>query len=465
MDNTQKSLIKRYKEGLACGKVPYFDAEEFEEIILYYEEKEKLTEAEEAIDHALVFHRHDDNILAHKAKILLTFEKDEEAKTLLDSLSDSSDFVLLVKAEYWLTMDELENALIYLEKVMTMFHDDPYTYLDLSDLLSSYDEVELAIEHLHKGLKLFPENELLLRELSLLNEQALQWKENIAILNKLIDIDPYSVTYWVSLANNYNALKEYDKAREACEFALSINSKSADANLALSELYYKSDNYEEAEKIFLKLVELNSHTEVAAMLTLAADCNIKMNKFDRAVSLLSKAISENSTFPYAYYTMATIFYFENNYSDALDFVNKTIELDPACTEALFLKGELFRLDGQDQLASVWFREAITKDPNKVFILKPLLKDILTSNDYPKIKEECISLLEEFPEVHIFNVILLSHAIKAIDNETTEEYMLIVRNFSYPEIEINEWTNEMTAAFMKEVCATEEQYTQLLRDNF
>ncbi|MGI6879982.1 tetratricopeptide repeat protein [Bacteroides sp. KG121] len=70
--------------------------------------------------------------------------------------------------------------------------------------------------------------------------------EAIACFNKLIDMNPYSASYWLGLARCYFEQQIFDKAIEACDYAIVIDDEFADAYAVKGHAFFQLGNEESA---------------------------------------------------------------------------------------------------------------------------------------------------------------------------------------------------------------------------
>ncbi|MDR2192035.1 MAG: tetratricopeptide repeat protein, partial [Endomicrobium sp.] len=117
-----------------------------------------------------------------------------------------------------------------------------------------------------------------------------EFKKSEKILLKAVDKDPlnHEVLYLLSL--NYIDWKKYGKAVEYLNKTTELSPSFADAYFFLGSAYDKNGDFENAEKAFLKVLELNTeHTRTLNYLGYSyADKNINL---DEAEKMLNKALS------------------------------------------------------------------------------------------------------------------------------------------------------------------------------
>ena len=148
-----------------------------------------------------------------KANILLGEGKTDEAEQLLDSIEDK---------------DELANIV-----------DIAYMYIDMG-------YPDKALSWLNKGLNSYSEEEAFLAATAdCFHAQGLNQKAE-TFYNKLIDKNPYSAPYWFGLARCYFEQQLFDKAIEACDYAIVADEEFAEAYIMKGHAFYQLGNEESA---------------------------------------------------------------------------------------------------------------------------------------------------------------------------------------------------------------------------
>lgn len=148
-----------------------------------------------------------------KANILLGEGKIDEAEQLLDSIEDKEDLANIV--------------------------DVSYMYIDMG-------YPDKAVPWLTRGLEKYAEEEEYLAVTAdCFLAQGLKDKAEM-FYNKLIDKNPYSAPYWFGLARCYFEQQLFDKAIEACDYAIVSDEEFADAYMMKGHAFYQLGNEESA---------------------------------------------------------------------------------------------------------------------------------------------------------------------------------------------------------------------------
>jgi tetratricopeptide (TPR) repeat protein len=110
------------------------------------------------------------------------------------------------------------------------------------------NRLEDGVAGLESALKIFPDYYLALERLGLIYVTQQEYEKAAGVFSKAVVVNPRSFNGWYGLSVSHYALKQSDAAVEAAQKAVTLNSNSADALLALGVSLRQSKRYEEAEK-------------------------------------------------------------------------------------------------------------------------------------------------------------------------------------------------------------------------
>lgn len=108
--------------------------------------------------------------------------------------------------------------------------------------------LEDGVAGLEGALKIFPTYYLALERLGLIYLTQQKYEKAAGVFNKAVAVNPRSFNCWYGLSVSNYELKQSDLAVEAAQKAVTLNSGSADALLALGVSLRQAKRYEEAEK-------------------------------------------------------------------------------------------------------------------------------------------------------------------------------------------------------------------------
>ncbi len=364
---SKSELLARYEDMRRNHATHYFDTDDIEEIAYQYEIISRYEEALEAINVGLEIHINNPNLLTLRAKYLLLLGKDEEAALLIESVPSNTELATLVKAELLYTQGKLNDAYNLLTTYIQEERVDTDFCLDCMGLIFDYTEhaqlpdfVELAMKQLKDGSEL-------LRELAMTYEEKQEFERAVETYNKLLDNDPYSLSEWINAAKCYALLKEYDKAIEACDFALTIKEKDENTLSIKGYCLYDKGDYLAAIEQFIEFGEVIEDKSIAY--ELIAECYIKLSMLPDAIVYLLDALELSPRNSNICYQLATCYYDMGNSEEAIKYLDNTLALDPSDTEALTLLGEVYYNSEQWEEARVALEKAVALDRDNKDLLR------------------------------------------------------------------------------------------------
>ena len=131
-------------------------------------------------------------------------------------------------------------------------------------------------------------------------------------------------------------------------------------NLSSAEFFYKNNNIVKAREICESLLEENKKD--LNTINLLIDINIKIEKFDRALEYINKALKINSQNYKLFFKKGIVLFKLNKFEDALENSNKTINLNNNFAEAYNLKAVIYENLNNDKEALNNWDKAIKINP-------------------------------------------------------------------------------------------------------
>lgn len=300
-DDEYQRLINIYEEARNEGRNIYLDLDDFCYIANYYMQELRIDESIEAVEKALAIHSDDLRLIALRITLYLFENKGEQAWQTLNAIKEQeSPIVKISKVEVLIHEGRKEEAWQVLQTVSFESVKDEGEVV-LSALYSYYD-----LELYEDGLKWLgdkiPQNLLDNNEtaefIAGCYEACGRYKEAIELYNRLLDEVPYSATYWLGLAKALLNDLQYEKAAEACDFALTIDENLKEAHTIKAHMHFQLEDYESAIKEFEK-----SEGDPMYNNTFIALSYINMEDYEKGYELLDKVIftfdQESPVYPYA----------------------------------------------------------------------------------------------------------------------------------------------------------------------
>ena len=244
--------------------------------------------------------------------------------------SDEHDFypnAYLVKAQTYYALDEIDDAVFYIDKAINQ-NPSPFYKIRKSTILIEIGKEENNLEKINLGLKILTklENELNITT----NKDDIKWVYTYKAIG---------LSYKMELENIVDnkietQIKEYYKK------ALDIDKKFHLAlfNYAnfLQSISTEANRIDEAIKQYKKILSiLPNNKEVYFQL---AKIYGKIDKYEKSLVYLNKALDVDNNYFSANFLKAKVLYEKRNFEDALKYLNNAIKINPNDFEVFSIRG-------------------------------------------------------------------------------------------------------------------------------
>lgn len=162
-------------------------------------------------------------------------------------------------------------------------------------------------------------------------------KRSIELFDQAIDLDPNYAAAWAGKGNAHCSFShmgdkspadEYEIARPAIQRALELDSNLPEAYATLgvinTDFYW---NFEEAEKQFLRAIELNPSSDYAYRWY--GNRLVRYGRFDEAVAAMKTAINNNPTNIFHHRIYGWVLYMARRHDEAIEQLERVVEMDPS----------------------------------------------------------------------------------------------------------------------------------------
>ena len=286
--------LSKFESMLKTNKVFFFDSEEFEDIILHYMDTGRLNLAKRALKLGLEQHPKSTGLKLVQVEMLVYEDKLEIAEKLLNELyaiEPTNEEIYIQKANIYSKRDEHEKAISFL-KIALKYTDD---YADVYSMIGMeylfMDNLELAKENFIKCLDEDTEDYSALYNVVYCFDFLDQNEDAIVYLNKFIDKNPYSEVAWHQLGRQYYALKNYEKAVWAFDYATLIDETFLGAYMEKAKSYEKLKKYQEAIDCYNITLELDDPSSF--VLLRVAKCYERLGNTEFALNYYLKTVHED----------------------------------------------------------------------------------------------------------------------------------------------------------------------------
>ncbi|WP_321479535.1 tetratricopeptide repeat protein [uncultured Bacteroides sp.] len=296
-DSEVLKLLLQYEKMREENKNIYFETEQIIEIATAYNNNEEKDKALSVINYGLSLHPDETELLIEKVCLYMDNNDLPKAKKTLDTISDESEELKMVRAEYLLKEHRLDEAKEIFETLEEK--EDINTILDIASLYLSnkYSKEGITLlEPLIDSLELTTDKEEYNDFMEILcNSYADQEQYDLALqfVNKLIDTHPYQVEAWLMLSSIYIKMGEYSKALEATDFALAAEPFNHKVKIRKSICQNLIEETARGEEILNEIAQYGPVPEEYIHIV-SGKMFMKINKWTDACNEFSKALESFS---------------------------------------------------------------------------------------------------------------------------------------------------------------------------
>ena len=333
-----KELRKRYEKYLEEGTHGYFEPDELVLISESYEQDMSYRKALKAVLYGLELYPTSEMLLLRKAICLLMLGRVEDASQALSAVTEHNLEYYFTCAELNLVRQDNEATLHDFLDIIRSSECTIEDCIDVLDMCADYDKVELLPLITPVVESRFDDVSAYWREVAILYEEKDNNTIAAELYNKVLDVNPYSVDDWFSLAKLYARTKDYTQALEACDFALAIAPNDESIIAFKGYCYYDNNQFNDAVEQFKLFLQCTSDKAVAY--ELIAEASGRMEKHEEAIEYLLKAVALNDRNHDLYYQLAINHYYMGHIDDAVYYLRKAVACDDSDDEAHMLLGEL-----------------------------------------------------------------------------------------------------------------------------
>ncbi len=330
-----EELAERFDAMIRSDSDTYFDSEEFEMLIEYFQMTLNDEKARLALRISMEMHPYNHRLKIMSARQMAADGKFINALSLLDEIAttEPSDVdILLTKGSVYSMMLDFNKAVAEYEKALVIVDED-----EIEDIYSTiafeYENMgafDSALNYLFKALEISDFPEQLLFEIGMCYEMASKLEESVVFFTGYIDKNPESIASWFNLGLSYHHLELYEKAVDAFEFAIAIDETYLPAYTNMAQTYVMMGNLRKA----IELYHESETIESADALTLCylGECHEKLQEYDEALQYYNKALEMDEFLPDAWAGQSVVYYEMGKVKQAITCIEKALEIDSLNTE-------------------------------------------------------------------------------------------------------------------------------------
>ena len=326
-DNNNLPLSK-FELMLKTNSVYFFDANEFEEIILFYLDSGKFSLAKKALKLGLTQHPSSIGLKLIKIEIFILDEKLGEAEVVLNELQEiepSNEEIYIQRATIQSKRGKHKEAIVSLQTAL-VFADEDSEILSMIGMEYLYlDEFETARLNFVKCLDVEYDNYSSLYNVIYCFDMLNQHQEAIDYLKEYIDKKPFSEIAWHQLGRQYFTIENYNEALAAFDYALLIDDYFIGAHLEKAKTLEELKNYKEAIEFYHLTMELDTPTSFAYLRI--GKCYEKMEQTNMAIDYYNKTVKEDPLLDKGWLALTEVFINNGDAQKALFYIKKALSID------------------------------------------------------------------------------------------------------------------------------------------
>lgn len=391
-DGETDEIVRRYEEMLRSNTRYYFDVDEFEELIDYYIESNRNSNAFDVVQYASVQHPNASGILARKAQLLIDKGQPVEALRILKELSKiepANPDLIIAQGIAYNQIGDFKSAIRQFDHGLTLVVEGKVDILyNIAVALEQMNQFKTAMKYLKQANELEPDNFPVVYDLAYCCERLEMLDKSVEYYLQYLDLDPYSENVWYNLGVVYNRMDKFKEALEAYDYAIAIDETYASAYYNKANTLANIGEYRKATEVYKEFLYMEEDNE--QVLCYIGECYEKLGEYDEALVFYRKVIKKNDKFADAWLGISMVMFEKKMYYESLYYAKRAIQCESDNLDAWFALGNIYtKLEFFDDAVSA-YKKAIEIDPNDFEAWINLADLFFMEKSIPK----AIKLLEE-----------------------------------------------------------------------
>lgn len=356
VDDESNDVVKRYEQFLEGKATGYFDVEELETIVEFYLRKGRTKDCTTAVDLGLQLHPNNNALRTKRAKIYLATGDFQKAFKILDTLTETSDYeVVLLKVEVLVRLERVKEAEALSDSVLSGTPDDlDNLCLEVAFVYLTLGEFNSAQKYLQMGDKFNRKNLDLLFELAFCYEQNNQYDIAIETYNRIIDVDPFMDEAWFNLGQIYFAKFDFVNALKAYDYALTINDTDSLTCLQKAHVHFQLDDFENAIEAYKEYKLMTDDTWQPDLFI--GECYEKLEKYDESIIYYKQSLVDQPKNFEALTGIGICLLEKEEYEESLVYILRALEMNDQAADAwVYLAEAYVGLDENNQALMAYLR--------------------------------------------------------------------------------------------------------------
>jgi tetratricopeptide (TPR) repeat protein len=286
-----QSSISKFERMLETNHLYFFDAQEFEDIIVHYLGFGENQLAKKALKMALEQHPSSHELMLLQSEVFILDEKYSAALELLDyieNLTPHDEEISLQRANIASKKNNHKDSIAHLHKALELSEDplEIWNLLGMEHLLA--EEYEDASYFFRNCISDNPQDYSSMYNLLYAYEQLNKIEDAITVLNEVLEVDPYSEVAWHQLGLVLAKKGRQKEALSAFDFAIISDDAFTGAYIEKGKLLEQMGRFNEALNNYE--VVLNTNDPSAFVYQCIGRCHDSLGNKELALKFYLKAI-------------------------------------------------------------------------------------------------------------------------------------------------------------------------------
>lgn len=379
-----KELLQQYYNLKDGNGYSFIEEEAFEQIVDYFDEKDDLSSAIEAVDIGISQFPYSSILQIKKADLLIATRRYREALSFLEKaeLLDKGDINLyILKTDAYLALDQQKKAADILEEAINFFDGDERIELlfELADVYDDYEEFDKVFNCLKLILEQDQTNEEALYKICFWTDYTGRNEEGIKLHQKILDEHPFTELAWFNLGAAYQGVKLYEKAIDAYQYAIAIDEKFDYAYRNMGDAYLRMRRYKDAIEVLQKVLELTRPEDV--IYEAIGHCYDKLKNYAQARFHYRKASHLTPEDSHLYYKIACTYMNEAQWESAIKNIEAAMRIHRSKPDYSFVLGLCYMQLNRTKDAIIYFSNFIKARPKNIKGWKELIRCLFNAGFY------------------------------------------------------------------------------------
>ncbi len=201
--------------------------------------------------------------------------------------------------------------------------------------MNSEAEIKQQISIIQQELRKKPNSADLLHDLGIGHYLLGEFSESIKYLKMAVDLAPKKVAFLFNLANSYNENDQPDLAVDAYLRALDQNPNHIPSLNNLADCYEAVGQYDKAHELFHYLTRINGENALSHFNL--GNFFLRQNQHIEAARCYEETLKRDEKFTDAYHNIAWILHQAKADDEAMEYIQKGLNIDSNHEEMLELK--------------------------------------------------------------------------------------------------------------------------------